>query len=69
MTWDIITTLSLISSIFVMWFQRKSILELEHDIWEVEQAYKNEVGKPYQYKRRTFELWGNNESKQKGEEN
>ena len=56
MTWDIITSLALIFSITITWFQRKTIFELERDVWEIEQAYKQEVGKPYQYKRRTFQL-------------
>lgn len=69
MNWDIITSLALIFSIFIVWIQRKTIFDLERDVWEVEQAYKNKVGKPYQYKRRTFQLWGNNEGKQKEGEN
>jgi len=67
MTWDIITSLALFFSIFIVWIQRKTIFDLEHDVWEIEQAYKNEVGKPYQYKRRTFQLWGNNEGNKEGE--
>ena len=69
MTWDIITSLALIFSIFMMWIQRKTIFELERDMWEIETAYKNEIGKPYQYKHRTFQLWGNGEGKQKEEQN
>lgn len=57
MNWDIITTLALISSIILIWFQRKTILELERDVWEIETAYKNETGKPYQYKHRMFNGW------------
>lgn len=60
MTWDIITTLALIFSIFLTWIQRKTIFELERDIWEIETAYKNQMGKPYHYKRRNFELRGSN---------
>lgn len=67
MTWDIVTSLALIFSIFIVWIQRKSIFELERDIWEIEQAYKKEVGKAYQYKHRTFQLWGNNEGNKEGE--
>jgi hypothetical protein len=69
MTWDIITTLGLIFSIFSIWIQRKTILELERDVWEIETAYKNETGKVYHYKHRTFELWGKNGGKQKEEQN
>jgi len=68
MTFDVITTLALISSIFVMWFQRKSIMELERDVWEIENAYKVKTGKPYQYKHRLFQSWGKNEEKQKEEQ-
>ena len=68
MTWDIITSLALFFSIFIVWIQRKTIFELERDAWEIEQAYKNEVGRPYQYKRRTFQLWGNDGGKQKEEQ-
>ena len=66
MTWDIITSLALIFSITITWFQRKTIFELERDVWEIEQAYKQEVGKQYQYKHRQFQLWGNNEGTKKG---
>lgn len=68
MTWDIITTLALTFSIFTVWIQRKTILELERDVWEIETSYKNETGKPYQYKHRMFQSWGNNE-KTTGEQN
>ena len=61
MTWDIVTALALIFSIIVTWFQRKTIFELERDIWEIETAYKNETGKPYQYKHRMFQSWGEKE--------
>jgi len=61
MTWDIVTTLALIFSIIVTWFQRKAIFELERDVWEIETAYKNETGKTYQYKHRMFQSWGDNE--------
>lgn len=57
MNWDIITTLALISSIILIWFQRKTIFELERDVWEIESAYKKETGKPYQYKHRLFNGW------------
>lgn len=65
MTWDIVTALALIFSIFLMWIQRKAISELERDIWEVEQTYKELTGKPYQYKHRQFKLWGNDGGKEK----
>lgn len=68
MTWDIITTFVLLISIFIVWIQRKAISELERELWEIETAYKNETGKVYQYKRRTFELWGNNGGKEKEEQ-
>lgn len=54
MNWDIITTLALISSTILIWFQRKTIIELERDVWEIEIAYKEKIGKPYRYKHRTF---------------
>ena len=57
MIWDVIVSLSFIFSIFIIWIQRKTIFELERDAWEIEQAYKNDTGRPYQYKRRTFEIW------------
>lgn len=57
MNWDIITTLGLISSIILIWFQRKTIFELERDVWEIETAYKDVTGKPYQYKHRLFSGW------------
>lgn len=57
MNWDIITTLALISSIILIWFQRKTIFELERDVREIEAAYKKETGKPYQYKHRLFNGW------------
>lgn len=47
---EIITTLGLVSSIIVMWSQRKSILQLERDIWDLEQSYKKETGKVYRRK-------------------
>lgn len=68
MTWDVITSLALIFSIFMMWIQRKTIFELERDMWEIETAYKNETGNQYHYKHRNFELWGNNGGKQKEEQ-
>lgn len=68
MQWDIITTLALISSVILIWVQRKTILDLERDVWEIENAYKKEVGKPYQYKHRMFQAWGDNE-KTTGEQN
>lgn len=69
MTWDIVTTIALIFSIFMSWIQRKTIFDLERDMWEIETAYKNETGKQYNYKHRTFQLWGNNEENQKRKEN
>lgn len=68
MTWDIVTSLALIFSIFIVWIQRKTIFDLERDVWEIETAYKNETGKVYHYKRRTFEMWGNDGGKQKEEQ-
>ncbi len=68
MTWDIITSLALLFSIFIVWIQRKTIFELERDVWEIETAYKNETGKVYHYKHRTFGWWGNNGGKEKEEQ-
>ena len=68
MTWDVITTLALLLSISIVWIQRKTIYELEREIWEIETSYKNETGKVYHYKRRTFELWGNNGREEKEEQ-
>lgn len=67
MTWDIMTSLALIASITAMWVQRKTILQLERDIWEVEKSYKEVTGKPYQYIGRQFHLWGKNGGKGKTE--
>lgn len=68
MNLDVITTFALIFSIFIVWIQRKSIMELERDVWEIEHAYKAKTGKPYQYKHRLFQSWGKNEGKQKEEQ-
>ena len=57
---DIITTLALMFSIFIIWFQRRTIFELEKDIWELEKAYKLETNKVYHYKHRQFQLRGKN---------
>jgi hypothetical protein len=57
MTFDIITTLALISSIILIWFQRKSIMSLEQEVWQLEQDYKNDTGKVYRRKGRIFESW------------
>ena len=69
MTWDIITSLALIFSIFMMWIQRKTIFELEHQNWEIEKAYKEDTGKVYHYKQRQFQLWGNDGGNQEGKQN
>lgn len=44
---ELISALALVFSIFIMWVQRKSIIELESEIWELEKAYKTETGKPF----------------------
>ena len=56
MTWDLITSLALIFSIVIMWVQRKTIMELERDVWELEKTYKELTGKPYRYLHRMFNL-------------
>lgn len=67
MAWDLFTSLSLVVSVIIMWFQRRTIFELERDIWEIEKAYKKVTGKPYNYLHRQFQLWGNNEGNKEGE--
>lgn len=57
MIFDVITSLALISSIILIWFQRKSILSLEQEVWQLEQDYKNDTGKVYQRKGRIFHSW------------
>lgn len=61
---DIIQIFGLLGCIIIMWFQRKTIFELEKDIWELEKAYKKETNKVYHYKHRQFQLWGNDGRKQ-----
>ena len=63
MIFDILTSLALTSSILIIWFQRRSIGNLEQQNWEIENAYKRELGKVYIYEKRTFELWGNREKR------
>lgn len=50
-----IITITISLCIFVLliltWVQRKTIHELEHDIWEIETAYKRDTGKIYRWKR------------------
>lgn len=65
MTWDIIVTLSFMFSIFTIWIQRKTIFQLELDIWELEKTYKELTGKPYQYLHRQLQLQGNDKKIQK----
>jgi hypothetical protein len=57
MIFDVITSLALISSIILIWFQRKSIISLEQEVWQLEQDYKNDTGKVYRRKDRIFESW------------
>ena len=56
---DVIQIFGLFGCIIIMWFQRKTIFELQKDIWELEKAYKAETNKVYHYKHRQFQLWGN----------
>lgn len=67
MTWDLFTSISLIFSIVLIWFQRRTIFELERDIWELEKAYKLETNKVYHYKHRQFQIRGNNGGKENQE--
>lgn len=48
----ITTTISLCVFILLIltWVQRKTIHELERDIWEIETAYKRDTGKIYRWK-------------------
>lgn len=55
--WDGIIALSFLFSVIVVWFQRKTIFELERDVWEIEKAYKEKTGIQYQYKHRLFQGW------------
>lgn len=57
---DIIGILGLLGSIILIYFQRKSIFELEKNLWEIEKAYRKDVGRPYLYKNRFFHYWGKN---------
>lgn len=61
MVFDVITSLSLISSIIIIWVQRKTIMNLEQEIWQLEQDYKRDTGKVYQWKGRVFDLWNVNQ--------
>lgn len=55
---DIIQIFGLLGCIIIMWFQRKTIFELENHIWEIERSYRKETGKFYQYKFNYKKLWG-----------
>jgi hypothetical protein len=61
MVFDVITSLALISSIIIIWVQRKTIMNLEQEIWQLEQDYKRDTGKVYQWKGRVFDLWNVNQ--------
>ena len=44
-------SLSILVLLILTWVQRKTIHELEHDIWEIETAYKRDTGNLYRWKR------------------
>lgn len=50
MVWDLIQIFFSTFSIFIIWVQRKTIFQLQNELWELERAYRNEVGKFYRYK-------------------
>ena len=43
--------LAVLILLILTWIQRKTISQLEHDIWEIEIAYKRDTGKIYRWKR------------------
>lgn len=45
--WELIISMSFFLSVVIIWIQRKSIFELERDVWEIEKAYKEKTGVPY----------------------
>jgi len=47
MNWDIVTLPTIIIFMVILWFQRKTILELEQEVWDLEQTYKQDTGKVY----------------------
>lgn len=55
---DVIQIFGLIGCIIIMWFQRKTIFQLEQDNWELEKTYKEMTGKDYEYlyRRRQYQL-------------
>jgi hypothetical protein len=44
-------SLTILILLILTWIQRKTINELERDIWEIETAYKRDTGKIYRWKR------------------
>lgn len=63
---DLFTIFVLAFGMTIIWLQRKTIFELQRDVFELEDAYKKETGKVYRYKHRVFEGWGVDERKEKG---
>lgn len=61
MNWETMILPSVVIFILIMWFQRKTILELENEVWELEQAYKKETGKHYISKSRLNNIKLDNE--------
>ena len=55
--WELIISMSFFLSVVIIWIQRKSIFELDRDVWEIEKAYKEKTGVPYQYRHRFFHSW------------
>lgn len=66
---DLLTIFALIFGAVIIWAQRKTIFELQRDVFEIESAYKEETGRVYRYKHRIFEGWGNDGEKQKEGQN
>lgn len=44
-------SLTILILLILTWIQRKTINELERDVWEIETAYKRDTGKIYRWKR------------------
>lgn len=60
---NILTIFFLLFGMVIIWFQRKTIFELQRDVFEIEAAYKKETGNVYRYKHRLFEGWKVDEEK------
>lgn len=57
MSFQIIISLLLLTSMIIIWNQRKAITELERDMWRLEHDYKRETGKVYHYKHKSSRVF------------